>query len=79
MSTLDQKTIEKMNLFANGFASERVEQELDKIEAAIKGSNGGFVYSRAQIKKDIGRMLATAYVKGYADAHENIDVKRLIF
>lgn len=76
---LDKRTLEKMSMLANGFANQRVAEELDRIEEIMKASDGLIKYSRRSVEKEVGRLLATAYAKGYADAAENIDVKRLIF
>lgn len=72
---LDQTTLNKMNRLANAFAGERVNQSLDKIKDVINESPDYI----ADLKKEIGTQLAIAYSKGYADAIENQDVKRLIF
>lgn len=79
MSRLDQKTLQTMNTLANGYANERVEAELDALEALMKGSNNNIVYSREAIKKHIGKLLAIGYSKGYADCFDRIGPQTLIF
>jgi len=76
---INDRELEKMNALANGFANERIDKTIDAIEEKIKASDGNFIYSRMQVQKEIGKMLAIAYSKGYADCFENINVKRLIF
>lgn len=78
-SNLDVESLKKMNVLANGFANERVDKELDALEKVMQVEGGAIIYSRSDFKKEIGRLLAVAYAKGYADCSENKDVKRLIF
>jgi hypothetical protein len=76
---IDQHTMREMHTLANGYAAERVGDEIKKIESKIKGSDGQHVYSRAQIVAEIGRILALSYAKGYADCFERVGPKKLIF
>lgn len=70
---MTEAILQKMNRLANGFASERVDLQLEEISGLLEASD------KPSLKKAIGRMLAVAYSKGYADAVENLDVKKLIF
>lgn len=75
---IDENTVKMMHKLANGFAQERVDKEIALLEDRLKGTEGRTTYSREQIKKEIGRMLATAYAKGYADCYERKEQRRLL-
>lgn len=76
---MDNQTLTKMNALANAFANERIPSLLTELEEKIKTSDGGFSWSRPSVEKALGKILATSYAKGYADAVENVGIRRLIF
>lgn len=67
---IDDSTQEKMHKMANAYANERIDNVIDTVEERMKNSSGSIIYSRDQIKKELGRYLAISYVKGYADCFE---------
>lgn len=75
---MNNDTLTRMNTLANGFANERVSGVLDDIEMTLNPSTLP-LWNRTAAEKVIGKMLATAYAKGYADRVEEITPRRLIF
>lgn len=69
--------LESMNIMANGFATERVEGVMNAIENKMKTIEGRVIYSRDSIKGEVGKMLATAYIKGFADAKEGVQPRKI--
>lgn len=74
---LDDKTLKTMNTLANGFARERVGTSSEILEHAYAQDEAG--NDHELFRKEIGKLLATAYSKGYADCYEYIGPRKLIF
>lgn len=66
-----------MHKLANGFARERIDGVLDALETKMKNTSGQVVFSREQIKAELGKYLAIAYVKGYGDCYERVETRSL--
>jgi len=79
MANMDQTTTKNLHAMANGFAKERIEQELQKIISEWTTAEGLPSNDIESMKQNIGRILATSYSKGYADCYEQKGLKRLIF
>jgi len=81
-NVLDEAMLKKMNALANGFANERIEKALSDIESILDSEDISGIreklWCRVTARKTLGRLLATAYSKGYADCYENVKVSRLI-
>ena len=77
MSDIDARTLKSMHTMANGFAAERIDGVIDAIEEKMKSSDGKIIFSREQIKAELGKYLAIAYVKGYGDCHERKETRSL--
>ncbi len=76
---MDEKMMRKMHDLCNAHARANVHKWLDELEARMKSTDGNFIYSRAAVENCIGRIIATSFATGYADAVENKDVRKLIF
>lgn len=75
---MNKETLQKMNTLANGFAAERVQSVLSEIESTLEPKDKP-LWNRSLAQKALGKALAIAYSKGYADCAENIGPRRLIF
>lgn len=74
---MDEKTQNAIHTLSNSYAKERVDGVVEALEKKMRGSNGQIVFSREQIKAEIGRMLAVSYAKGYADCTEHVGPRQL--
>ena len=69
--------LELVHKLANSFVRSKIDGVLDDIEAAIRGNNGAFTWTREGAKKEIGKHLALAYAMGALDKTENKTVKKI--
>lgn len=74
--TTDEKI--KLNKLANGFASERGQDFFKEVTDNIDLVDGAGT-DIAKIKQTIGKALAIAYAKGYADCFDRIEPRKSIF
>lgn len=67
-----------LKILCNSFASEYVKSAKMEIEGLIRSEDGTAVFDNNSAEKLIGKFLALAYSKGYADCYDKVKPKRNI-
>lgn len=70
---IPEKIIKELHELCNAHAKEFMESSLDSIEAHLPGEE----WSRIDARAAVGKILATAYMRGWADCWEGSKVKKL--
>lgn len=73
---MNANLVKSIHAQANKFAEERINQETDAVFNTVDIVESAL--STPNLKKELGRMLATAYAKGYADCYEASSRKKII-
>lgn len=74
---IPSQKLELVQKLAQSFVEKKIDGVLDEVEAAIRGSNGAFTWTREGARLAIGRHLALAYAMGTLDKAENKTVKKM--
>jgi len=74
---MDVQTQKDLHVLANSFAEERLSEEKAKLYKSLSDAEDGV--GNIAIEKELGRILATAYAKGFADGHDRVGPRTLIF
>jgi hypothetical protein len=72
-----KKPEEAARELANSFAGERVPPALEQLHQTLIKENGEFEWSSIEVNKIIGRLISTAYFKGYMDRANNNKLQKL--
>ena len=62
---------------ANSFAGKRVPESIEQLRKALSLESGPLDWNDHKVNQALGRMISTAYFKGYMDRHHGEKLRKL--